>query len=215
MTTNTYTKFAPNVFVAKCPDAHAKGECIVLTSKYGNETEVEIHNLVKQQDGFYFYSFVRCDGLNSQSHAATKAERYQGYADSAMVRSEKYCEAANEGREFLRLGEPIKIGHHSEKRHRALIDRNARRMDKAVEEMKKAESYDGKIAYWESMAEKIDLSMPESLEYFTAKLAQAKETHKELKDNPEKRSHAYSLTYAKKSVNELEQKVKLAQILWG
>ena len=58
MTTNTYAKFAPNVFVAKCTEPHEKGEVIVLTSKYGNETEVVIHNLVKQQDGMYFYSFV-------------------------------------------------------------------------------------------------------------------------------------------------------------
>lgn len=79
-TTNSYAKFAPNVYVAKCPEAHAKGDCIILTSKYGNETEVEIHNLVKQQDGFFFYSFVRCDGSNSQTRAAMKAERYQGYA---------------------------------------------------------------------------------------------------------------------------------------
>ena len=40
---NTYAKFCPNVFVAKCPDAHQKGDVIILTSKYGKETEVEIH----------------------------------------------------------------------------------------------------------------------------------------------------------------------------
>ena len=163
---NTYAKFCPNVFVAKCPEQHTKGEIITLTSKYGNETEVEIHNLVKQVDGHYFYSFTRCDGVNSQVRAEQKAERYQSYADNAMKRSTQYCEAANEGSEFLSLGEPIKIGHHSEKRHRALIERNHRRMEKSIEEMRKAESYDGKIAYWERMAGKIDLSMPESLEYF-------------------------------------------------
>ena len=32
---NTYAKFYPNVFVAKCPDAHQKGDVIILTSKYG------------------------------------------------------------------------------------------------------------------------------------------------------------------------------------
>lgn len=215
MTINTYAKFAPTVFVAKCPEAHSKGEIITLTSKYGKETDVEIYNCVGQKDGFYFYSFVRCDGMDSQAFAQQKAERYQGYADNAMNRSEHYCEAANEGREFLSLGEPIKIGHHSEKRHRALIERNARRMDKSVEEIRKAESYDGKIAYWERMAGKIDLSMPESLEFFEFELARAKEKHLELKTHPEKREHAFSLTYAKKAVNELEKKVQLAQRLWA
>ncbi|MDG6360153.1 DUF3560 domain-containing protein, partial [Glaesserella parasuis] len=46
---NTYAKFCPNVFLAKCQEQHEKNEIITVTSKYGNETEVEIHNLVKQQ----------------------------------------------------------------------------------------------------------------------------------------------------------------------
>lgn len=214
MNLNTYAKFVPNVFLATCPEPHAKGDIIILTSKYGNEVEAEIHNLVKENDGYYFYSFTRCDGMNSQVRAQQKAERYQGYADNAMRRSNQFCEAANEGHEFLRLGEQIKVGHHSEKRHRALIERNARRMDKAVAEMQKAESYESRIAYWESMAGKIDLSMPESLEYFRFELDKAKKNHSELKAHPEKRAHSYSLTYAKKAVNELEKKVQLAELLW-
>lgn len=55
---NTYEKFAPTVFVAKCKDPHQKGEIITLTSKYGNETDVVIHNLVKQDNEFFYYSFV-------------------------------------------------------------------------------------------------------------------------------------------------------------
>ncbi|HDL4668268.1 TPA: DUF3560 domain-containing protein, partial [Mannheimia haemolytica] len=180
MTINTYAKFAPTVFVAKCPEAHTKGEIITLTSKYGNETEVQIHNLVKQDNEHYYYSFTRCDGMDSQSFAQQKAERYQGYADNATKRSQSWANAANEGLEFLRLGEPIKIGHHSEKRHRNLIERNARRMDNALSEMNKTESYESRIAYWEKMAGKIDLSMPESLEYFKFELDKAKEKHKEL-----------------------------------
>ncbi|MDH3000207.1 hypothetical protein A1D23_08435 [Chelonobacter oris] len=215
MNINTYVKFAPTVFVAKCPEPHDKGDIITLTSKHGNETDVEIHNLVKQHDGFYFYSFTRCDGVDSQVRAMQKAERYQEYADNAAKRSEQYCNAANEGRDFLSLGEPIKIGHHSEKRHRALIERNARRMDHAVEEMHKAESYSDKIAYWEEMSGKIDLSMPSSLDYFEFELAKAKEKHQNLKDHPEMREHGYSLTYAKKALNDLEKKVTLAKQLWA
>ena len=79
---NTYAKFAPTVFVAKCPEQHEKGDIITLTSKYGNESDVEVFNLVKTQDGSYFYSFVRCDGLDSQERAKQKSERYQGYAVS-------------------------------------------------------------------------------------------------------------------------------------
>lgn len=215
MSLNTYAKFVPNVFLAKCPEPHQRGDIVTLTSKYGKETEVEIYNLVKQQDDFYFYSFVRCDGVNHQTYALKKAAHYQTVADNAQTRSEKYCEAANEGREFLRLGEPIKVGHHSERRHRALIERNAGRMDKAVEEMRKAEQYEDKIPYWPERSEVIDLSMPESLAYFQFELAKAKENHQDLKDNPDKRLCRSSLTYAKKKVNELAKKVELATLLWA
>ncbi len=116
---------------------------------------------------------------------------------------------------FFAWGNRLKSVIIAKKRHRALIERNARRMDKSIEEMRKAESYDGKIAYWEQMAGKIDLSMPESLEFFKFELEKAKEKHQELKDKPELRTHAFSLTYAKKAVNELEKKVKLAELLWA
>lgn len=212
---NTYAKLAPNVFVAKCPEPHAKGDIITLTSKYGKETEVEIFNLIKQTEEAYYYSFVRCDGENHQTYAQKRAEKLQDYANNAMQRSNAYAEAASEGREFLSLGEPIKVGHHSERSHRALIERNCNRMNKAVEQLEKAESYSDKIAYWQKMADKIDLSMPESLEYFIFKLEEAKTRHQDLKDNPSKRAHVYSLTNAKKAVNELEKKVELAKRLWG
>ena len=34
---NTYYKFAPNVFLAKCDEKHEKGETIEVTTKYGKE----------------------------------------------------------------------------------------------------------------------------------------------------------------------------------
>lgn len=101
---NTYAKFCPNVFVAKCPDAHQKGDIIILTSKYGKETEVEIHNLVKTSEDAYFYSFTRCDGVNSQVRAEKKAERYQNAASNALKRSEQYCDEADRSSTTIMLG---------------------------------------------------------------------------------------------------------------
>ena len=36
---NTYYKFCPNVFLAKCDAKHEKGETILVTTKYGKENE--------------------------------------------------------------------------------------------------------------------------------------------------------------------------------
>lgn len=212
---NTYAKFCPNVFVAKCEEQHEKGEEIVVTTKRGKENECIVFNLVAQKDGFFYYSIVRSDGFNVQEWAKRKAERLQGWAASAEKKSDEWWEKSNEGKDFLVLGEPIKIGHHSEKRHRALIERNWNRMENAIELAKKAEEHQERAEYWESRANDVNLSMPESLEYYEFKLEEAKERHQGLKDGTIEREHAYSLTYAKKEVNELEKKVVLAKRLWA
>lgn len=212
---NSYSKYMPNVFLAKCEEPHEKGEEIVMTTKYGQEHEVIVYNLIYQRDGFYYYSIVRSDGFNAQERARMKAERLSGYASNAQKRSDKYYEASNEGKDFLSLGEPIKIGHHSEKRHRALIERNHARMSNAMAELDKVGEYERRAAYWESKANDINLSMPESMEYYEFKLEQAKEYHDGLKSGKYERRHSYSLTYAKKEVNEIEKKLEVAKKLWS
>jgi len=212
---NTYSKFTTNVFVAKCPERHEKGETITLETKYGNEHECIVFNLVARKDDFYYYSIVRADGFNAQEFAKKKAERYQKWAGARESKSTEYYEASQEGRDFLALAEPIKIGHHSEKRHRALIERNYNRMAKSVENSKIAEQHESKAEYWESKANVINLSMPESVEYFEYKVEAAKEQHEGLKSGKYERRHSYSLTYAKKAVNEAEKNLEMAKKLWA
>jgi len=212
---NTYVKFAPNVYIAKCTEMHKKGETIQVTTKYGKENDSIIFNLLGQKDGFYYYSIVRADGFNVQEWAKKRAERLQGAAINAEKKSTKYYEASNEGKDFLSLAEPIKVGHHSEKRHRALIERNHNRMRKSVEFSDKAKDYESRVAYWADKANTINLSMPESVEFYEFELERAKMKHEGLIAGTIERSHSYSLTYAKKEVNEMDKKLKLAKRLWA
>lgn len=212
---NTYSKYYPNVFLAKCTEPHEKGDLVTLTTKYGKENECIIFNLIYQKEGYYYYSIIREDGFTSQEWAKRKAERLQNASNNANKRSNQYWEASQEGKDIIPFGQPILVGHHSEKGHRALIERNFNRMGKSVEFSKKAEEYDRKAEYFESKADKIDLSMPESVEFFEFQLEKAKKTHEELKADKIKRSHSYSLTYAKKAVTELEKKIELAKKLWS
>lgn len=213
---NTYAKYTANVYVAKCEEMHNKGEIINVTTKYGKENECIVFNLVhKGVDGFFYYSIVRADGFNMQEFAKQKAERYSNWKISAENKSNAYYKASQEGKDFLSLGEPIKVGHHSEKRHRALIERNWNRMGKCVEESKKAEQHESKAEYWERKAKDINLSMPESIEFYEYKFEEAKMKHEGLKDGTIKREHSFSLTYAKKAVNEAEKNLKTARTLWG
>ncbi|MGH2666082.1 DUF3560 domain-containing protein [Flavobacterium sp.] len=213
---NTYAKYTANVFVAKCPETHEKGETIILETKFGKQHECIVFNLVARgKDGFFYYSIVRADGFNAQEFARKKAERYQQWATGAEKKSNELWEASNEARDFLSLGEPIKVGHHSEKRHRALIIRNHNRMSKSIEEGKKVEQHESKADYWNRKANDINLSMPESIEYYEYKVEETKERHEGLKSGKYERTHSFSLTYAKKAVNDAEKNLATAKKLWG
>ncbi|NJM80668.1 MAG: DUF3560 domain-containing protein [Flavobacterium sp.] len=212
---NTYAKYTANVFVAKCEEKHEKGTLIDVITKHGKENQCVIFNLVYEKDGFYYYSIVRADGFNYKEYALKKAERYQLWADARQKKANDYYQASQEGKDFLVLAEPIKIGHHSEKRHRGLIEKNWNRMGKSVENMEKAGEHESKAEYWKERAEIINLSMPESVEYFEYKYEEVKEYHEGLKSGKYERLHSYSLTYAKKEVNEIFKKLELARKLWS
>ena len=209
---NKFKKYCPNVWVAECDDEYEKGDIIELETKYGKTVECEVYNLVLQKDDKYYYSIVR---LEDMTYAQRKAEKYSNSAVNHRTKRDGYYKASNEGKEFLSLGEPIKVGHHSEKRHRALLERNWNRMGKSVEFAEKAKVSAGKAEYWANKAEEITLAMPESIDYFTEKLEKATAYHKGLKDGTIEKSHSYSLSYASKDVRELKKKVEIAELLWG
>lgn len=213
---NSYFKYLPNVFLAKCDSPHEKGECISVTTKYGKENECIVHNLIAEKSGYYYYSITRADGFDAKERANKKADMYTRAEGNARVKSDEYAEKSQKDADFLSLAEPIKIGHHSEKRHRKAIEDQWKNIGKSVEFSDKAEEYRGKAEYWKNKAESvINLSMPESLEYYKEKLAEATEYHEGLKSGKYPREHSYSLSYAKKSVNDLQKKYEYAVKLWG
>ena len=203
------------MFLAKCDAKHEKGEVIEVTTKYGKENESIVFNLIFERDGFYYYSIVRADGFNVQEWAKRRAERRREWAASAERKSHEYYEKSNKDRDFLSLGEPIKAGHHSEKRHMKAIEDAWNNMGKSVELGDKATEHERIAKYWDAKADTINLSMPESIDFYQSKLERAKEYHEGLKSGKYPREHAYSLTYAKKEVNELQKKYELAVKLWG
>jgi len=212
---NQYSKYTANVFLAKCEEKHEKGEVITLSTKYGNEHKCIVFNLIYEKDGYYYYSIVREDGFNVQEWARRKAERLQGYASNAKQKSDSHYQSSHNLVKDIPLGQPILVGHHSEKAHRNILEKSWNAMSKCVEESKKAERYNERAAYWEKKADTINLSMPESIEYFEFELEKAKAEHEGIKNGSIPRLHSYSLTYAKKRFNEMEDKYKLAQKLWG
>ena len=209
---NKFKKYCPNVWVAECEEEYDKGDIIELETQYGKIVECEVYNLLLTKNDKFYYSIVRVEDM---TYAERKAEKYNNAANRNIEKSNEKWKASEEGKEFLSLAEPLKVGHHSEKRHRALLERNWKRTEKAMEFENKADEQKRKAEYWEGKAKEITLAMPESLDYFKYELEKAEEYHKKLKENKELRTHAYSLTYAKKAVNELKKKLAIAQKLWG
>jgi hypothetical protein len=212
---NTYSKFVPNVFLAKCSESHEKGETIQVVTKHGKENECIVFNLILEKDGFYFYSIVRADGFNVQEWAKRKADMLQNAAIKADCKSDQFYKKSHSITDNIPDGQPILVGHHSENRHRRDLAKSWSAMGKSVELSDKADEYKNRAEYWEKRAHIINLSMPESLEYFEFLLEKAKAHHEGLKNGTIVRDHGFSLTYAKKEVNEIQMKLKFAQRLWA
>ena len=216
MSENTYTKYCPNVFVAKCEQTHGRGDIIEVETSRGNLHECEVWNyLGMSRDGLYMYSITRTDGTNKATMAQRRADRRREWAQKAEARSEQWFDKSQDAVAGIVPGQPILVGHHSERAHRNAIDRSWNALGNSVRESEKAENHISKAKYWEGKAEDITLDMPESLEHFKAELERAEEYHAGLKSGKYQRQHAYTVTYAKKRVNELREKVRIAEKLWG
>lgn len=212
---NTYAKYCPNVFVAKCYKKYEKGDTIEIETKYGKTHECIIFNEVLDKNGVFYYSVVRADGFNHQEFCKKRAERRRLWAESANKKSTEYYEKSRKDSAFLSMGEPIKVGHHSEKRHRKIIEQAQNNSSKSVEFSNLANEHESKIGYWEEKSGDINLSMPESLEYFEQEFIKAEENHKKILSGEIPREHNYTLTYAKKHLNEVKKKLDIAKKLWG
>lgn len=75
-----------------------------------------------------------------------KRERYEELADKADRAHDAAHKRVKQISDMIPFGQPILVGHHSERHHRADVNRVERGMDKAVAEMNKAEHYRNKAA---------------------------------------------------------------------
>lgn len=88
--------------------------------------------------------------LNSfEAKRQAKAQRYRELAQNARERSEEAYAESNRISQHIPFGQPILVGHHSEKSHRRDISRIDRQMRKSIEESEKAE-------YWENKAKGVE-----------------------------------------------------------
>ncbi len=208
---NTYYKFYPNVWLAKTTETYTKNDTILIANKYGRESEHKVHNLVFSKNGLNFYSVERL----GETYAERKAKRYETATERTKKTADSYYEKSNKDRDFLVMGEPVKVGHHSENRHRKIIAESHNNMRKFCEASDKAREQERRAEYWKMKADEINLSSPESIEFFTAKLEQATGLQQAYKTGKREQEHSYSLSYATKAVKDIKEKLEIAVRLWG
>lgn len=106
-----------------------------------------------------------------------RLERREQWAASAQGRSAAAFDAASERAAAIPFGQPILIGHHSEKRDRRYRERIRAGMDRGVEESKKAEHHASKAR---GLAIALERSIfdddPDAIERLEAKIEQLEQT---------------------------------------
>lgn len=85
-----------------------------------------------------------------------KATRYESYAINAEKRAESRHKRADAIGSMIPMGQPILVGHHSERRHRKDIERINQNMRKSIEESKKSEYFSDKSERLERATKKLE-----------------------------------------------------------
>lgn len=88
--------------------------------------------------------------MNRKERQEARADRYRELARNAEKQSTAAYNRSHEMVACIPMGQPILVGHHSEKVHRSLLDRSWNTMGKSVELREKAEYYNSKAAAAES-----------------------------------------------------------------
>lgn len=109
-----------------------------------------------------------------------KIERYQELAQKNEIKSAELSEQARKMADVIPFGQPILVGHYSEKRDRNHRDRIWDKMGKAVETQKKAEYYARKAASAESN-NAISSDNPDAIEELKTKLAKLEKFQEQAK----------------------------------
>jgi hypothetical protein len=91
--------------------------------------------------------------MTRRERLEAKLEKRREWAVKAEARADQRFKTAHSIVESIPLGQPILVGHHSEKRHRAAIDRMAANMTKGCEESDLAKHHESKAG---GLADQLD-----------------------------------------------------------
>jgi hypothetical protein len=138
-----------------------------------------------------------------------RIERYEARAERARATAAGLSGQARQAVEGIPPGQPILVGHHSEKRHRRALDRHDHKMRAMFEAQDKAE-------YWEKRAAAaaantaISADDPQALELLRARVEELTQAHEAMKriNRAYKAGKLADLGYSPEQIAALERRVK-------
>ncbi|MCH7761621.1 DUF3560 domain-containing protein, partial [candidate division TA06 bacterium] len=156
-----------------------------------------------------------------QERQEEKRERYLARADRAEREADSQRKRSNAISDMIPMGQPILVGHHSEKRHRRDLERMDNSMRKSFEEREKAEHYRRKVENIEN-PRAISSDDPEAVSKLTVKLAKMesyrealKAKNKELRAAGEESLPSYVLSNLGGNIRRVKQRIKYLEAQKG
>jgi len=122
---------------------------------------------------------------NYQEKQDAKRERFEALATKNKQKGESLLNSADGIARMIPMGQPILVGHHSEKRHRRDLDRIRNRTSKGFEALEKSKHYERKIHNIDHNTS-ISSDDPEAVDKLEIKLVKLEERREEYKDHNKK-----------------------------
>lgn len=147
-----------------------------------------------------------------QIKISERKAKYAELADKARTESNaRYAKARQIG-DMIPFGQPILVGHHSERSHRGAIDSINNNMRKSIQADEKAAHYERKAEnYGENI---ISADDPEAITKLEEKLAKAESEHQALKNHNlksrktgEEKIPQYALTNSLGRIRSIRQRI--------
>ena len=133
-----------------------------------------------------------------------KKELYQERAEQAEQRSQAHYKRRNDLASVIPMGQPILIGHHSEKRHRKDLDKIDNEMRKSIQESEKADYYRNKLDNIDN-SKAISSDDPKAIEKLEARIEELEKAKVEVKARPHE---WYELPYLNADIRRCKDRIK-------
>lgn len=152
--------------------------------------------------------------MNYQEKQQYKLERFQELAEKHKAEAKSVREYGDSIADMIPLGQPILVGHHSEKRHRKDIERIQNSMNKHIEHLETAEHYEKKAenilnpnSISSDNPEAINL-LKERLKGLETKREHYKEYNKKARKENKEQLPSYTLSNLSQNINSVKQRIE-------